>query len=266
MTDREFDSAPAAAPSAAFVDVPGVRNLRDAAGTAGAGRLRPGRLYRSGSLHTLTPEGAQRLKTLGLRTVIDLRSSAELASWPDLRHGLDHDTLHLPTFPADRGGSDEPWPDNQADLYLYIPAVAGPSIAATIRRLITPGALPALVHCAVGKDRTGITIAVLQSLLGATDAEITADFLLSNTGLGLLDGPAPYVDETGTERISRPITTALLRSALDLIRTTHGSVTGYVHTAGVTEAEVAALREALGGVGRLRAEVEGVGSCMIQRL
>ena len=245
MTDREFDSAPAAA----FVDVPGVRNLRDAAGTGGAGRLRPGRLYRSGSLHTLTPEGAQRLKAVGLRSVVDLRSTAELADFPDLRHGLDHETLHLPTFPGDRESSNTPWPDDQAGLYLYIPEFAGPSIAATIRRLITPGALPALVHCAVGKDRTGITIAVVQHLLDATDAEITADFLLSNTGLGLLDGPTPYIDETGTERISRPVTAALLQSAFDWIRDAHGSVTAYVHAAGVTEAELAALRVALGDGG-----------------
>ncbi|MFC9325929.1 tyrosine-protein phosphatase [Kitasatospora sp. NPDC057015] len=255
MTAREFDSAPATAttPAAsdtgtgsAFITVPGVRNLRDAGGTGGTGGLRPGRLYRSGSFHTLTPDGAQRLKALGLRTVIDLRSATELDNWPDLRHGLDHESVHLPTFPVDRESTDQPWPDNQADLYLYLPRYAGPSIAAVIRRLIAPGALPALVHCAVGKDRTGLTVAVLQSLLGATEAEITADFLLSNAGLGLLDGPTPYVDETGTERISRPITAALLRSSLDWIRQNHGSVEGFVRAAGVTDDEVAALRAALG--------------------
>lgn len=252
MTDREFDSAPAPAPQAAgapggtgaFVIAPGVRNLRDAGGVDGTGRLRPGRIYRSGSLHTLTPEGAQQLKALGLRTVVDLRSAAELDNWPDRRHGLDHETLHLPTFPADRE-SDQPWPDNQADLYLYLPRYAGPSVAATVRRLITPGALPALIHCAVGKDRTGLTIAVLQALLGATDAEITADFLLSNTGLDLLDGPTPYVDETGTERTSRPVTAALLHSSLTWIRETHGSVEEYVLAQGVTEEELAELRGVL---------------------
>ncbi|WP_371480192.1 tyrosine-protein phosphatase [Kitasatospora sp. NBC_00315] len=243
MTDRESDPAPG---STAFVPVPGVRNLRDAGGTGRAGTLRPGRLYRSGSFHTLTPEGAQRLKALGLRTVIDLRSAAELAGWPDLRHGLDHETLHLPTFPDDRESGDRSWPESQADLYLYLPRYAGPSLAATIRRLVTPGALPALLHCAVGKDRTGLTVAVLQSLLGATDAELTADFLLSNTGLGLLDGPTPYVDETGTERVSRPVTAALLLSSLHWIRDTFGSVEAYVLAAGVTERELSELRVALG--------------------
>ncbi|MGW4895619.1 tyrosine-protein phosphatase [Kitasatospora sp. NPDC004240] len=223
----------------AFLDIPGVRNFRDA---GGIGTLRRGVLYRSGSFHTLTPEGAQRLKDLGLRTVIDLRSSAELELWPDLRHGLDHETLHLPTLPADREDVDRPWPEDQISLYPFMAETAGPSITAVIRRLAAPGALPVVVHCAVGKDRTGLTIAVLQSLLGASDADVTADFLLSNAGLGLLDGPTPYLDETGTERISRPIAAPLLASSLTWIRTHHGSLEAYLHTHGTTEADLTALR------------------------
>lgn len=182
LPDREPDL-----PSA-FLAVPGVRNFRDA---GGVGTLRTGVLYRSGSFHTLAPEGAQRLKALGLRLVIDLRSPFELEVWPDLRHGLDHEAVNLPTLPANRENTDRPWPEGQAELYPFMAETAGPSLVAAIRRLGTPGGVPAVVHCAVGKDRTGLTIAVVQSLLGASDAEITADFLLSNAGLGLLDGPTP---------------------------------------------------------------------------
>ncbi|MFI9331106.1 tyrosine-protein phosphatase [Kitasatospora sp. NPDC052868] len=226
----------------AFLDIPGVRNLRDA---GGVGSLRRGVLYRSGSFHTLTPEGAQRLKTLGLRTVIDLRSTAELELWPDLRHGLDHETLHLPTLPADRESIDRPWPEDQVSLYPFMAETAGPSLAAVVRRLADPGALPALVHCAVGKDRTGLTIAVLQSLLGASQTEIVEDFLLSNAGLGLLDGPTPYLDETGTERISRPISAELLASSLAWIDTHHGSIPAYLAAHGTAEDELTALRAKL---------------------
>ncbi|MGW6913272.1 tyrosine-protein phosphatase [Kitasatospora sp. NPDC054939] len=231
-------------PPAVFVDIPGVRNFRDA---GGVGTLRRGVLYRSGSFHTLAPEGAQRLKALGLRTVIDLRSAAELELWPDLRHGLDHETLHVPTLPADREDVEHPWPEDQVSLYPFMASTAGPSLVAAIRRLGTPGAIPAVVHCAVGKDRTGITIAVVQSLLGASDEEITADFLHSNAGLGLLDGPTPYLDETGTERVSRPISAALLASALGWIRTRHGSVTDYLRAHGSTDADLTALRANLAG-------------------
>ncbi|MBV6700554.1 tyrosine-protein phosphatase [Kitasatospora aureofaciens] len=223
----------------AFIDIPGVRNFRDA---GGIGALRRGVLYRSGSFHTLTEDGARRLKALGLRTVIDLRSPFELEVWPDLRHDLDHETLNLPTLPANREDLDRPWPEGQAELYPFMAETAGPSLAAVIRRLATPGATPTVVHCAVGKDRTGLTIAVLQSLLGASEADITADFLLSNAGLDLLDGPAPYIDETGTERVSRPISAPLLTSALSWIHTHHGSLPAYLHPHGVTDADLTALR------------------------
>ncbi|MFF7992404.1 tyrosine-protein phosphatase [Kitasatospora xanthocidica] len=223
----------------AFIDIPGVRNFRDA---GGIGALRRGVLYRSGSLHTLTEEGARRLKALGLRTVIDLRSAFELDVWPDQRHGLDHETLHLPTLPADRKDVDLPWPEDQASLYPFMAETAGPSLAAVMRRLAEPQSSAVLVHCAVGKDRTGLTIAVLQSLLGASEADITADFLLSNIGLGLDKGPTPYVDETGTERVSRPVSAELLASSLSWIHTHHTGIPAYLRHHGVTDAELAAVQ------------------------
>ncbi|MFH8385359.1 tyrosine-protein phosphatase [Kitasatospora sp. NPDC018058] len=222
----------------AFIDIAGVRNFRDA---GGIGALRRGVLYRSGSFHTLTEEGARQLKDLGLRTVIDLRSPFELEVWPDQRHGLDHESLNLPTLPANREDVDRPWPEDQATLYTFMPETAGPSLTAVIRRLAAPEALPVVVHCAVGKDRTGLTVAVLQSLLGASDADITADFLRSNAGLGLDKGPVPYIDETGTERVSRPISAELITSSLGWIRTHHGTVPAYLRAHGVTEAELDAL-------------------------
>ncbi|MER6300232.1 tyrosine-protein phosphatase [Kitasatospora sp. NPDC001539] len=228
----------------AFIDIPGVRNFRDA---GGVGTLRRGVLYRSGSFHLLTEEGARRLKALGLRTVIDLRSPVELQVWPDQRHDLDHETLSLPTLPANREDLDRPWPEDQAALYTFMPETAGPSLAAVIRRLAAPEALPAVVHCAVGKDRTGLTIAVLQSLLGASDADITTDFLRSNAGLGLDRGPVPYIDEAGTERVSRPVGAELIASSLAWIRSHHGTVPAYLLAQGVTEAELDAVRANLSG-------------------
>ncbi|MFI2608147.1 tyrosine-protein phosphatase [Kitasatospora sp. NPDC018619] len=228
----------------AFIDIPGVRNFRDA---GGIGAVRRGVLYRSGSFHTLSEEGARRLKALGLRTVIDLRSAFELETWPDQRYDLDHETLSLPTLPPHTEGSDRPWPEDQAALYPFMAETAGPSLAAVVRRLAAPGSLAVVVHCAVGKDRTGLTIAVLQSLLGASDAEITADFLLSNAGLGLDKGPTPYIDETGTERLSRPVGAELLASSLAWIHENHGGIPGYLLHHGATEAELDGVRANLAG-------------------
>ncbi|MFF4383733.1 tyrosine-protein phosphatase [Kitasatospora sp. NPDC001547] len=221
-----------------FIDIPGVRNFRDA---GGIGALRRGVLYRSGSFHALTEDGARRLRALGLRTVFDLRSAVELEVWPDRRHGLDHEAFSLPTLPADRQDAGRPWPEDQAALYPFMAETAGPSLAAVVRRLAAPDSLAAVVHCAVGKDRTGLTIAVVQSLLGASEAEITADYLLSNIGLGLDKGPVPYTDETGAERVSRPVGAELLASSLAWIHDRHGTVSGYLRHHGVTDAELDAL-------------------------
>ncbi|WP_042383255.1 tyrosine-protein phosphatase [Streptacidiphilus melanogenes] len=235
--------------------IPGVRNLRDAGGfpTTSGARVAEALLYRAGSLHELTAEGAERLAALGLRTIIDLRSAPELEVWPD--HPLDGEVrfLHLPTFPpreretahdARDVRDAEAGEETLEDLYAFMSATAGPAIAASVSALAAPGALPALIHCAVGKDRTGVTVATLLSALGVSDADIVADYHLSNTGLGLDRGPVYYVDEHGTERRSRPVHEGLITAFLASLRTTHGDATRYLLAHGVTEPELATLRAA----------------------
>ncbi|MEU9127436.1 tyrosine-protein phosphatase [Kitasatospora sp. NPDC048540] len=236
MTDREFDT------DAVFLDIPDVLNFRDAS----CGVLRPGVLYRSASLSGLSPEGARRLKPLGIRTVVDLRSPAEIAAAPDLFHGLDHDYLHAPLLP-DRHDTEHPWPSDQFATYQLMAEIGGDAVAATVRRLAGDGA-PLLVHCAVGKDRTGLTIAVIQHLAGLSDADITADYLRSNRGLGLDAGPVPYIDEHGVSHVSHPAEADRLHTALARIRELHGTIETYLTAHGVTPAELAAVRAALSTV------------------
>ncbi|MFJ9680820.1 tyrosine-protein phosphatase [Streptomyces sp. NPDC101194] len=219
-------------PDRTFNGIPGVRNFRDA---GGVGSLRRGVLYRSGALDAMPPHGAQHLRQLGLRSVIDLRSTPELAARPDLRHDLGYEHSHFPVFAEQR------WPEDQRELYPAMAEHAGRSTVATIRRLIVPGALPALVHCASGKDRTGVTVAVLQTLLNASEAEITEDFLRSNTSLGLTDASA----DARTGHGARPVTATHLLHALVWIRSHYGSAHGYLLAHGATEAELQALRIAL---------------------
>lgn len=233
-TDREFDAA------STLLDVPDVQNFRD----AGVGGLRTGLLYRSGSLSRMTPDGAQRLKSLGVRTVIDLRTAAELSVWPDQRHGLTYQLRHLPLVP-DGQGSTPTWPANHSDAYPFMAEVGGTALAGTIRHLTTPDALPAVIHCAVGKDRTGLTIAVIQSLAGLPEPEIIADYLRSNTNLGLNNGPVPYTDEHGQPQLTHPVHPNHLRTALSRIHELHGSIPDYLHAHGVTPAELTTLRTVL---------------------
>ncbi|MFC1417014.1 tyrosine-protein phosphatase [Streptacidiphilus cavernicola] len=268
----------AARGTARFIDVPGMRNLRDVGGfaTADGGRVGLGLLYRSASLTELEPDGAAVLAALGLRTVVDLRSAEEVDHWPDRRHGLDFELVSLPTLPpfepkaetavtsgnpetaageiesegsGDGEGSGEgdgsgPAPGLKV-MYAFMADTAGPPIVACIRRLIAPGALPALVHCAVGKDRTGVTIAVLLSALGVDHGDISADYTLSNAGLGLDGPPVYYLDEHGVERRSRPVHDALLALFLERVHGRHGSTAEFLRQHGLTDEELTQLRKLL---------------------
>lgn len=270
ITDAAVRGIPGTADAAApvggerLIDIPGLRNLRDAGGfaTADGGRVREGLLFRSGSLGELGAEGARQLAGLGLNTVVDLRSEPELVRWPDQRHGLPYTAVSLPTLPpspetasgdpntaadeADRElGPAEPGAADPGlrQMYALMAEVAGPPIAACVRRLLEPGALPALVHCAVGKDRTGVTVAVLLSALGVAEADIADDYLLSNAGLGLLGEPVHYLDENGVDRVSRPVHPDLLALFLERTVRRHGSAESFLRHHGVTDAELRRLRE-----------------------
>ncbi|WP_406454222.1 tyrosine-protein phosphatase [Streptomyces sp. NBC_00876] len=231
MTTRT--DSPASVPDGA-PDIPGVRNFRDA---GGVGTLRRGALYRSGALDALTAQGAERLRELGLRSVIDLRSTPEVAAAPDLHHGLGPGLAHrhIPVF------SEQRWPADQRELYPAMAEAAGRSSVAVIRRLLAPGALPALVHCASGKDRTGVTVAIIQTLLGASEAEITEDFVRSNAALGLDGSAAAARPGHG----SLPVTATHLRHAMIWIRSHYGSVPACLLAHSAKESELEALRTAL---------------------
>jgi hypothetical protein len=67
--------------------------------------------------------------------------------------------------------------------YEVILSGSGPAIGAAMRALAQPGALPGLVHCAVGKDRTGVICALILSLCGVPDDAIAADYAVSEREL-----------------------------------------------------------------------------------
>lgn len=154
---------------------------------------------------------------------------------PDRCKGLDVEACHHPVF------VEKYWPDDQVALYPYMAEQAGPAVVAVIRRLIAPGALPALIHCASGKDRTGLVIALIQTLLDASEAQITEDFLCSNAALNLTGPPADTVSGHGT----RPVTATHLLHAMIWIRSNHGSPSGYLKAYGASDAELEALRTML---------------------
>jgi protein-tyrosine phosphatase len=170
--------------------------------------------------------------------VVDLRTAKELEVWPDELHGLDVEYVNLPLLP-DRDGDAPDWPQDQVGVYRLMAEVGGRAVAAAVRALAA--GTPVLVHCAVGKDRTGLAIAVIQHLVGLSETEIVDDFLRSNPALGLDAGPVPYTNELGEQHNSRPVDGTHLLAALARIRELHGSVVSYLSAHGVSPAELAAV-------------------------
>jgi protein-tyrosine phosphatase len=69
-------------------------------------------------------------------------------------------------------------------LYRFVIDERGSYVAAAVRHLCAPGALPALVHCSAGKDRTGLIVALVLAAAGVPDDVIAADYALSADALG----------------------------------------------------------------------------------
>ena len=177
-------------------------NLRDSGGhPAGDGRVvRAGLVYRSDQPNPVSPEDLERLASLGLRTVFDLRTEEEAAERPDqLPEGVE--VVALDVFgdidrsrPVILGGLlERPAAANEAlgggkvDALLdraYRAFISLPSARQAYRELFAaladPARLPALFHCMTGKDRTGWAAAALLTLLGVPKDAVVADYLRSN--------------------------------------------------------------------------------------
>jgi protein-tyrosine phosphatase len=189
----------------AWIDLDGAVNVRDVGGlpTEDGGKTRAGRLLRGDNLQDLSPADITRLTGgIGLTTVVDLRSTAELrAEGPaplDAVPGVRH--VHCPVLPEQGTATDvvadvlltrddadrSRYPaDPRAGHYLGYLEDRPEQVVAAVRAVATaPGA--ALVHCAAGKDRTGVVVALALSAVGVRPDAVAADYAATGERLELL--------------------------------------------------------------------------------
>jgi protein-tyrosine phosphatase len=233
--------------------IAGLLNFRDVGGppVPGGGRIRFRTLYRSQAPSGLGPDGRSAIRALGLRAVLDLRDEYEVRQWP---YELDDPATARFEVPV-LGGL--PVPPDQADLYLHMVEACGRGFTRAVRALADAGSRPILVHCAVGKDRTGLTVALALSAVGVADEAVLADFLLSNAGLNIPDPDeeAQAADTAGEaheeeEIVDRylmhhRVSAALMESSLERARQLGGDIPGYLAMHGMTDAELDALHATL---------------------
>ncbi len=170
------------------LDWPGCVNVRDLGGlrTAGGGTTRRGAVVRADGLSSLTAGGWDALVRYGVRTVIDLRNPEERA--PDVAPR----PASVATFeaPLEDALDDEfaaEWLGAGWDATpFYVPAYLDrhPERLAPVLRAIAaapPGGV--VVHCALGRDRTGLVTFVLLGLAGVARDDVVIDYLVSDERL-----------------------------------------------------------------------------------
>lgn len=232
-----------------------VPNLREIGGyrTRDGATVRFGRFYRSTDLSKVTADDAARLAELGLVTVFDLRTGSERAAAPDRApasarevpldvladkvqgsmaaqmQSVMADPTLLGAFLGDAHAMD-------VFLDIYRELITLPSALASYRSMFTdlaaPDALPALVHCTTGKDRTGWATASLLLLLGVDEDDVFHDYLLTNTQLLPTFEPAfARFEAAGGDRAMLELVLGVrreyLEAALARMRETFGTVEAY---------------------------------------
>jgi protein-tyrosine phosphatase len=169
------------------IEFANIYNFRDVGGYAAQdGRtVQWQRLYRADSLGWLTGEDIATFRALNVRTVIDLRHPFEVERTGRVPEydGLDY--LNLPiegrrwdvTAYDDRLGVGR----YLADRYLEVTEDGVENLRASILTISRAASAPVVIHCAAGKDRTGLLTALVLSLVGVADQDIIDDYAL--TGL-----------------------------------------------------------------------------------
>jgi protein-tyrosine phosphatase len=236
-------------------------NFRDFGGyeTSDGRRTRWKTLYRSDTLHRLTEADAETFSSLGLRTVIDLRSSTELDDHGRLSRSVDHLTWHhvpmldnvklVPRDPADP----PPLPAETApgEGYVRILEQFGTSVGRVFDLLAARGALPAVFHCTSGKDRTGMVAALLLEVLGVPDDVIAADYVLTERARARSmewievhePGFAAFLNQIPPER--RGVRPETILGFLSGVRERYGGAEGFLTSTGVGPGALDRLRQAL---------------------
>ena len=177
----------------------GIKNARDIGGmrTDSGAVVRPLRLLRSARLNNATDADRAWLASIGLRTVVDLRQPFEIAAWPDALGELAVERVNVaPSLDSEGSGT-------FFELYLAWLDHSGAAFADAVHALARPGALPALVHCTAGKDRTGVLTALVLDVLGVGEKAIVADYLLSHERLSADAGDVVYQHVITEELINR---------------------------------------------------------------
>ncbi|KAJ3214792.1 hypothetical protein HK099_006668 [Clydaea vesicula] len=186
-------------PNCRVLTIPGVKNFRDVGGfpTVDGKIVKRGVLYRSAKIDDASAMGLTKINNLGIRYVIDLRSNLEGGTSESDEEFSNFSKIHLPIFNDDEFTPEvlkHRWglyatgtPEGFSEAYMLIVKSGIKSFIEVFKYLAgvdesqtkqdIPNPLdPVLFHCTSGKDRTGVLVALILSLLGVDDDLIAMEY------------------------------------------------------------------------------------------
>lgn len=224
------------------IRLPGTRNLRDVGGYAAGGgrRTRWRTLLRTDALDRLPPSSQRALLELGLRQVIDLRWPEELDEAPSVFAGSN--AVRYTSIPLFE--EDPPADDGLAGIYRRIFDERSAPLAEVVRALLARDGLPAVIGCAAGKDRTGVTIALLLTTVGVAHDVVARDYALSAEIFAEAVEDAHFIDWRA-EAVELEGQPEHILGALEHLDRRHGGPRALLQAEGVTDSEIDRLVELL---------------------
>lgn len=259
-----------------WIEFDGLVNLRDVGGTptVDGGTITPGRLLRSDNLQDLSAADLERLAAFDVTDVVDLRSDYEVAQEGPGPLAATEVAVHQHSmFREWRAGVGEdkpdvrpevlpeealPWVDLEpsvqlenavASIYFSYLTDRPDSVVAALR-VIADASGAVLVHCAAGKDRTGMIVALALSLVGAERDAVVADYAASSERmeaiLARLLSTRTYADNLSGRPMSLHLThPETMVAFLEHVDAAYGGVEPLLESLGWTAEDTERLRAKL---------------------
>ena len=259
---QEAISTPILSSAPNFRDLAGISASNGGTGlanpTSNFGVMRTGVIYRSDELGYLSRADSSTITSLRIGRDIDLRTPSEISGTPDrVPQGVTYTNVNI--YGTHSPVPDPPFTASPSEAIESMQAVYRAFIAdypvqraafRTVLLTLANDSFPDMYHCSGGKDRTGWTSAILESIAGVSSETIRNDYLATNSYTAAL------INETRTAILAQnpganPATidallgvqASYLQAALDQVIASYGSMYGYLTQGlGLTLADIYVLR------------------------
>lgn len=220
----------------------GIENFRDLGGyETPYGETSSGVLLRSGRLFDATEKDLEKIKKIGIRSIIDLRSDEDKAKYPS-KTSLEP-SIKTYLLPVNGNGRIPTGRLDQIESYLEM--VEDPKTARPIFETIVHATKPLLVHCNAGKDRTGMFIALVLLANGVALEDIEADYALSFSLLPKLTALTKKRHKEFSPVLYTP-SLGFLGRVLRKFLKKYKSLDGYFSSIGLSSSDIRSLHSLLG--------------------